>query len=181
MRFLLINPYCPISENPSPSLALAFLAGALEKAGIETRAVDFTVFPYNQKMLKSVLREFRPHMVGATSVTMTYDSAAQMIKDVKTIDKDILTVMGGPHVTFWAEGAMHSLPELDLIVLGEGEYTAIDLARETEKDRDWSKVKGIVYRHGSEVLRTGPREQIIDLDSLPMPARHLFPLGRYMA
>jgi len=73
---LLINPYCPISENPSPSLALAFLAGALEEAGIETRAVDFTVFPYSQRMLESVLREFRPHMVGATSVTMTYDSAA---------------------------------------------------------------------------------------------------------
>ena len=181
MRFLLINPYCPVSENPSPSLALAFLAGALEEAGIETKAVDFTVFPYSRKRLESVLREFRPHMVGATSVTMTYDSAAQMIKDVKMIDKDILTVMGGPHVTFWAEEAMRSLPELDLIVLGEGEHTAIDLARETEKDGHWSKVKGIVYRHGSEVLRTGPREQIVDLDSLPMPARHLFPLGRYRA
>ncbi len=56
MRFLLINPYCPISENPSPSLGLAFLAGALEGAGVETRVVDFTVFPYSKMMLESILR-----------------------------------------------------------------------------------------------------------------------------
>ena len=110
MRFLLINPYCPISENPSPSLGLAFLAGALEGAGIETRAVDFTVFPYSKRMLESVLREFQPNLVGVTSVTMTYNNAAQVIKEVKAIDHHILTVMGGPHVTFWAQEAMNSLP-----------------------------------------------------------------------
>ena len=105
MRFLLINPYCPISENPSPSLGLAFLAGALEEAGIETRVVDFTVFPFSKKILESVLRDFRPGLAGTTSVTMTYDSAAQIIQEVKALNSDILTVMGGPHVTFWAEGA----------------------------------------------------------------------------
>ena len=181
MRFLLINPYCPISENPSPSLGLAFLAGALEGAGVETRVVDYTVFPYSKLMLESVLRDFQPNLVGVTSVTMTYNSAAQVIQDVKAVDKHILTVMGGPHVTFWAHEAMNSLAELDFVVIGEGEHTAIDLVRETEKGGDWSKVKGIVYRQGSQVLSTGPREQIIDLDSLPMPARHLFPLGRYLA
>jgi anaerobic magnesium-protoporphyrin IX monomethyl ester cyclase len=181
MRFLLINPYCPISENPSPSLGLAFLAGALEGAGIETRAADFTVFPYSIMMLEKVLRDFQPNLVGITSVTMTYNSAAQVIKDVKAIDNRILTVMGGPHVTFWAQEAMNSLPDLDFVVIGEGEHTAIDLTREAEKGRDWSKVKGIVYRQGTQILSTGLREQVIDLDSLPMPARHLFPLGRYMA
>jgi anaerobic magnesium-protoporphyrin IX monomethyl ester cyclase len=181
MRFLLINPYCPISENPSPSLGLAFLAGALEGAGIETRVADFTVFPYSKMMLEAVLRDFNPNLVGVTSVTMTYNSAAQVIKDVKAIDSHILTVMGGPHVTFWAREAMDSLPELDLVVIGEGEHTAVDLIREAEKGGDWSKVKGIVYRQGTQILSTGLREQVIDLDSLPMPARHLFPLGRYLA
>lgn len=181
MRFLLINPYCPISENPSPSLGLAFLAGALEGAGVETRVVDFTVFPYSKMMLESVLREFQPNLVGVTSVTMTYNNAVQVIQDVKAIDSHILTVMGGPHVTFWAHEAMDSLPELDLVVIGEGEHTVIELTREAETDGEWSKVKGIVYRQGSQVLSTGPREQIVDLDSLPMPARHLFPLGRYLA
>jgi radical SAM superfamily enzyme YgiQ (UPF0313 family) len=181
MRFLLINPYCPISENPSPSLGLAFLAGALEGAGIETRVADFTVFPYSKNKLKSILEDFKPNWVGATSVTMTYNHAAQIIKDVKTIDNQILTVMGGPHVTFWSQEAMGQLPELDFVVLGEGERTTIELVRTAETARDWSRVKGLVYRQGAEIRQTGPREQVEDLDSLPMPARHLFPLGRYLA
>ena len=181
MRFLLINPLCPISENPSPSLGLAFLAGALEGAGIETRVVDFTVFPYSKMMLESVLEDFQPDLVGVTSVTMTYNHAAQIIQDVKAIDNHIVTVMGGPHVTFWAEEALNSLPELDMVVIGEGEQTAIDLAHEAGKGGDWSRVKGIVYRQGSQFHTTGKREQIIDLDSLPVPARQLFPLGRYLA
>ncbi len=181
MRFLLINPYCPISENPSPSLGLAFLAGALEGAGVETKVIDFTVFPYSRTMLESVLGDFQPDLVGATSVTMTYNNAAQVIKEVKAIDQQILTVMGGPHVTFWAHEAMNSLPELDFVVIGEGEHTAIELTREAGNGRDWSTVKGIVYRQGSQILNTGTREKVVDLDSLPMPARHLFPLGRYMA
>ena len=129
MRFLLINPYCPISENPSPSLGLAFLAGALEGAGIETRVADFTVFPYSKNKLESILEDFKPNWVGATSVTMTYNHAAQIIKDVKTIDNQILTVMGGPHVTFWSREAMSQLPELDFVVLGEGERTTIELVQ----------------------------------------------------
>ena len=35
MRVLLINPFYPVSETPSPPLGLAFLAAALEAAGIE--------------------------------------------------------------------------------------------------------------------------------------------------
>jgi anaerobic magnesium-protoporphyrin IX monomethyl ester cyclase len=181
MRFLLINPYCPIEENPSPPLGLSFLAGSLLEAGIEARALDFAVFPYDRDQLASALKEFQPPILGVTAVTMTYDSAAQVIRDAKTIDPGILTVMGGPHVTFLARETMERLPELDLIVLGEGEHAAVELTEEAGKDRNWSRVKGLVYRQGSTILTTGFREEVIALDSLPMPARHLFPLGRYRA
>ncbi len=46
MRCLLINPFYPLSENPSPPLGLAYLAAALEKAGVEVEILDFVVFPY---------------------------------------------------------------------------------------------------------------------------------------
>jgi anaerobic magnesium-protoporphyrin IX monomethyl ester cyclase len=181
MRVLLINPYCPIEENPSPPLGLSFLAGALLEAGVETRALDFAVFPYSRERLETTLKDFQPHMVGATAVTMTYDSAARIIREVKAIDPDILTVMGGPHVTFLAQETMKVLPELDLIVLGEGERTVVALAQEAEKEQNWGRIPGIVFRRGAEIRSTGPREEPIALDSLPMPARHLFPLGRYRA
>ncbi|HMK66276.1 MAG TPA: cobalamin B12-binding domain-containing protein, partial [Thermodesulfobacteriota bacterium] len=93
MRVLLINPYCPIDENPSPPLGLSFLAGVLLEAGVETRALDFAVFPYSRGQLESTIRDFKPDLVGATAVTMTYDSAARIIRDAKAIDPSLLTVM----------------------------------------------------------------------------------------
>jgi len=181
MRFLLVNPYYPISETPSPPLGLAFLAATLEEAGVEVKILDLVVFPYSKKMLQSVLNDFSPHMVGITCVTMTFDHAIQVIKDVKSIDPHILTVMGGPHATFCDRETLEAFPELDMIVLGEGEETIVELAREAEKGHEWTKIEGLVYRNGSEIVNTGFRRPIADVDSLPIPARHLIPLGRYRA
>lgn len=181
MRFLLVNPYYPISETPSPPLGLAFLGAALEQAGVEVRLLDLVVSPYNTEMLESVLREFTPHMVGATSVTMTFDNAIEVLKDVKRIDPDVLTVMGGPHVSFCARDTMTAFPCVDLIALGEGEETIVELAMEANGRLKWDSVKGIVYRSGSEIISTGLREFVPALDDLPVPARHLIPLGRYRA
>jgi radical SAM superfamily enzyme YgiQ (UPF0313 family) len=181
MRFLLINPFYPISETPSPPLGLAFLAASLEQAGVKVKILDLVVSPYSKRMLESVLEEFSPHFVGTTSVTMTFDNAIGVLRDVKSVDPNVLTVMGGPHVTFCAEDTMRTFPFLDLIALGEGEETIVDLIKEAEGKREWGKISGIVYRNGPEILSTGIREPVADVDSLPIPARHLLPLGRYRA
>ncbi|MBW1837119.1 MAG: cobalamin-dependent protein [Deltaproteobacteria bacterium] len=181
MRFLLVNPYYPVSETPSPPLGLAFLAAALEAAGAEVKLLDFVVFPYTKSSFEAVLKEFAPRFVGMTAVTMTFDHAIQIIQDVKQINADILTVMGGPHVTFCAKTTMEAFPELDFIVLGEGEATIVELAEASGKKCAWNKVKGIVYRDGADIVHTGIRKPVADLDSLPLPARHQVPLGRYRA
>jgi len=181
MRFLLINPYYPISETPSPPLGLAYLGAALEAAGVEVRMLDLVVFPYSKGMLESVLQAFSPQFVGITAVTMTFDHAAEVIKDVKGIDPSIRTVMGGPHVTFCAMETMHAVPELDFIALGEGEDAIVQLVHEAENGCQWHTVKGFVYRQGSEIHTTGFRDAILDVDTIPAPARSLIPLGRYRA
>jgi anaerobic magnesium-protoporphyrin IX monomethyl ester cyclase len=181
MRVLLINPFYPISETPSPPLGLAFLAAALEAAGVEVKILDLVVYPFDQAMLESLLKYFKPQMVGITAVTMTFDKAVNLIKEVKRINPEILTVMGGPHVTFCARKTLQDYPELDVIVLGEGEETVVELARVAAASLDRQTVKGIAFRNGSQIGLTAPREFIRDLDTLPPPARHLVPLGRYRA
>jgi len=179
MRVLLINPFYPISETPSPPLGLAFLAAALERAGVEVMILDLVVFPYSPDLLETVLNDFSPDLVGSTAVTMTFDHAVKVIQAVKALDPEIVTVMGGPHVTFCAEETLRAFPELDAVVLGEGEETVVDLAL-TPKNR-WVGVQGLVFRDGLQIVRTTPRPLVADLDTLPFPARHLLPLGRYRA
>lgn len=181
MRLLLVNPQYPLSETPSPPLGLAYLAAALEDAGVEVKVLDFVVFPYSKKGLEAELTNFKPNIVGVTSVTMNFDDAIEVVKDVKGIDPEILTIMGGAHVSFCAKETMEAFPELDFIALGEGEETIVELAMEAENGGNWRKVRGVVYREGPGLRSGGDREPLIDLDSLPLPARHLIPLGRYRA
>ncbi len=181
MRILLINPYYPISETPAPPLGLAYLGAALEAAGARVKILDYVVYPYTQTGLESVVKSFKPHIAGATAVTMTFDHASQVLKDLKAINPEILTVMGGPHVTFRARETLEEFPGLDVVVLGEGEKTLVDLMHTVDKSQDLSRVNGIAYRKGSEIRATAERKFIKNLDALPFPARHLLPLGRYRA
>jgi radical SAM superfamily enzyme YgiQ (UPF0313 family) len=181
MRVLLINPFYPISETPSPPLGLAYLAAVLEKAGVEVRVLDLVVYPYSDALLIDQLEDFRPGLVGLTAVTMTVDHALAIVRAAKRIAPEAMTVMGGPHVTFTARETLEVCPELDVVVLGEGEQTIVALNRALAGKKDLASVRGIVYRVGSQVHFTPRRGFIRDLDRLPMPARHLLPLGRYRA
>lgn len=182
MRCLLINPFYPLSENPSPPLGLAYLAAALEKAGVMVRVMDFVVFPFNLAWFKNEMEDFKPDMVGATSVTMTFNNAISIIQDVKRINQNCLTVMGGPHVSFCAEETLNAYPELDIVVLGEGEETIVEIVTEHGNgEKNWKNISGIVYRKADEIVSTGNRPNFTDVNSLETPARHLLALGRYRA
>ena len=181
MRVLLINPYYPLSETPSPPLGLAYLASALTETGVEVRILDLVVFPYNRSMLQNLIEDFNPQVAGITAVTMTLNNAIGVIEDIKRLDPEILTIMGGPHVTFCARETLNTCPQLDIIVLGEGERTIVELVRTANGGRAWAGVKGIAYRKDAEICITEKREPIEKLDDLPVPDRHLLPLGRYRA
>jgi radical SAM superfamily enzyme YgiQ (UPF0313 family) len=179
MRVLLINPFYPLSETPSPPLGLAYLASALSEAGVEVRILDLVVFPYSRSMLQTLLEDFNPQVAGTTAVTMTLDNALGVIEDIKHIAPDILTVMGGPHVSFCARETLNAYPQLDVIVLGEGERTIVELVRAANNGRAWAGVNGIAYRKGTGICFTEKRDPIENLDDLPAPDRRLLPLGRY--
>ena len=181
MRVLLINPFYPISETPSPPLGLAYLGAALEQAGARVKILDYVVRPYTSTGLESVVKSFKPHIAGATAVTMTFEHARRVLRDLKTIDPEILTVMGGPHVTFCARETLTDFPELDVVVRGEGEPTFVDLMHIIESAQSLDRVNGIAFRRGSDITTTPKQKFINNLDALPFPARHLLPLGRYRA
>ena len=181
MRVLLINPYYPISETPSPPLGLAYLAAVLSEAGIEVKVIDFVVFPHSRAVLQRELEQFQPRMVGLTAVSMTFNFAIEVVRDIKQMYPDMVTVMGGPHVSFCANETLLQFPELDIVVKGEGERTVVDLARAIESGLSWHGVEGIVFRSGADIHSTADRELIAELDTLPVPARHMLPLGRYRA
>ncbi|MDI6741101.1 MAG: radical SAM protein [Smithella sp.] len=181
MRIAIIAPPYPLEEMPSPPLGVTYVAAAFEAAGAEVEIFDYIVSSYTKENLKKQLDAFRPDVVGATSVTMNFYEAQQIIRDVKNYNPEIITMMGGPHVSFTSMDTLKQYPEIDLIVIGEGEDTIAELVPVMNQKNKWHNIRGIAYRNGDEIIITGKRDFIADIDSISLPARHLLPLSRYRA
>lgn len=181
LRILLISTAHPLDENPLPPLSLAYLAGALERDGFEVQILDFLVMRYRPEKVRQKLEEYRPQLVGVTCVTMNYPLATEMLKVCKEVDPDVVTVIGGPHVSFALEDTLLKSLWIDAVVIGEGDQTVVELARAVEGGGSIAGVAGIAYIEDGVVVRTEARPLIQDIDGLALPARNLIPLARYYA
>ncbi len=178
MRTLLINPPYPFSEIPILPMGLSYLASVLEHSDREVQVLDLLVSKYSKEKIKNKLEEYQPDIVGVTSVTLNYPIASEILKYTKSVDKDITTIIGGPHVTFAPVETLTEAPWIDLVVKGEGERTMLDIV----SGKKLANIDGLAYRDKADgIKQTRERSLIENLDELPTPATHLFPLSRYFA
>ncbi|UCG84521.1 MAG: cobalamin-dependent protein [Dehalococcoidia bacterium] len=177
MRTLLVNPPYAFSEIPILPMGISYIAGILEHYGHEVQILDLLVSRYSREKIVRKIEEYQPDIVGVTSVTMNYPIASEILKHCKSVDKDITTVIGGPHVTFSAVETLNEAPWIDIVVRGEGEQTILDILGGVKP----ADTKGIAYRSDGEIVITDGRSLIENLDEIPLPAKHLFPLSRYVA
>jgi anaerobic magnesium-protoporphyrin IX monomethyl ester cyclase len=181
MKVVLIAPPYPLEETPSAPLGLCYVASAFEKAGAQVRILDYIVCKYSPEKLFEELTAFNPDVIGITSVTMNFLIAASIIRDAKRFFPDAVAVMGGPHVSFDYADTLNAFPEIDLIVVGEGEQTIFELVPAIRNPETWKDIGGIAFRDKDGVVFTGKRDFIDDIDDLPLPSRHLLPMSRYLA
>jgi len=181
MRVAIIAAPYPLEEFPSPPLGISYVAAAFEKAGCDVRIFDYIISSYSREKLARQLADFQPDAVGAGSVTMNFYDAERILRDVKSINPEILTMMGGPHVSFTVEETLRTYPEIDLIFIGEADDTIVEFAPLILQKNKWSGVRGIAFRDRDEIVMNGRRDFIMDVDRIPLPARRLLPISRYRA
>ena len=177
----LVNPPAPsgaVGHLPFALLGLGYLGAVLEKNQYEVDVVDCQVLKLSFDEFRSELGKRQPDLVGITSTTLTYKSGLKIAKIAKEVYPNCLTVMGGPHVTFWDDKALQECPELDVVLRREGENTLLELVQKVEADKSFHDVLGITYRKKGKTVRNPDRPYIENLDELPFPARHLWPMER---
>lgn len=174
-----INTRLPGSLNRAqglyPPLGIAYVAAVLEKSGHEVRILDIPGLNLTIDEARKEISDYKADVAGVTCMTSTIRGsleAAQLAKDSGAI-----VVMGGPQLAVYPEETV-SYSFVDYGVVGEGEYVMRDLVAALESGGDVSKVRGIVYKSGGETHVNG-YGLVDDLDTLPLPARHLLPMERY--
>jgi len=179
IKIALIAPPYPLSEFPSPPLGICYVAAACEQAGATVKLLDYIISEYSSEKLKQALAEFQPDVVGSTSVTLNFPKTADILKEVKKIAPHVITLMGGPHVSFDYEDVLRSIPEIDIIVRGESEKTLMSLIPVIKDRSQWETIPGIAFYEKDMIVQTQDQTLIENLDELPLPARHLLNIPKY--
>ena len=170
-----------VSENSAPPLGLLCVAAALEEAGFSVAVYDFYQLGGKPRDVADLVARYQPRLIGISALTSSVHLSVAMCRHVRAVAPDVVTVIGGPHATAVPEDLL-SHPEVDFVVRGEGEQTAVELMRALRPGRDRSALSllpGLAFRDGRGVVLT-PERPPMDFDQLPLPARHLVPMERYL-
>ena len=178
MKVTLINPAQLDSKYKfmgvvAPPLGLAYMAAVLEENDIEVNIIDACALELS---LDDIAYELNPspEIIAITALTPTIGKALETANFAKKTCPDAMIVMGGYHPTFnYKEILDHEY--VDVVIMGEGENTLLDLAKTVETGGSLKDVKGLAF--GDIITTTRPL--IDDLDDLPLPARHLLPMESY--
>jgi len=165
-----------VQHPPFPPLGLGYLAAVLEKNGFEVDVIDCQASSFSYDDFKREISKRKPDIVGATASTRLYNSALQIIEIAKEAHPNCITMLGGPHVTFWNEKALQECTQLDIVVRREGEYTLLEIVQRIAAGKSYEDVIGITIRKGDGFQVNPDRPYIENLDELPFPARHLWDL-----
>ena len=182
MQVTLVNPPYPAGSHRHPPfipLGIGYLAAVLEKNGFDVNVIDCQALKLTLNQVRGELSKRRPDVVGLTSTTLTYNSAIKIIDVAKKTLPKCVTILGGSHVTFWDENALNECSSLDVVVRKEGEATLLELIQRIDAGKSYHDVVGITCRNNGKIIKNPDRPYLENLDELPYPAFHLFPIEQF--
>jgi len=163
-----------------PFLGVGYIAAVLEKAGHEVKVVDAHTEDLSVKETAERILESSPEVVGITATTNNRFPAIAIVRELKNQQPSLFIILGGPHFTLTAQDALEQVPEIDCIVRNEAEQTIDELMKAWPAVSKFKDILGLTYRGEQGIIQeTAERPFIHNLDDLPFPAWHLFPMEKY--
>lgn len=119
----------------------------------------------------SDLHQQKADVIGFSCYIWNIEETLKVINMLKKIDPELKIVLGGPEVSYDTKEWMEKYPEIDYIVMGEGEQTFKQLLTELETTINLQNVHGVAYRDPAGKIVITPQRNKLDLKELPSPFR----------
>jgi anaerobic magnesium-protoporphyrin IX monomethyl ester cyclase len=162
-----------------PPIGLMYVAAALEKAGFEVQMLDNYLMKKTAEEISQLILKTQPQIVGITCGSATYPKCIETAKVIKQVKPDCKIVVGGWHASYLPDSLLDN-PEVDYVVMGEGERAITELANAitsgTQKEAE--SIAGVACKRNGTNIKNQPIF-IENMDEIPYPARHLLPLELY--
>lgn len=160
--------------NTESSYALVCLAAVAEREGMDVRIIDAAAENLSVEQTVTEIREYKPDIAGISSTTAGIVASGKLAECLKELDKGIITIIGGCHVTSLPEETLAEFNSFDIAVIGEGELTFTEILRAIDETRAIpTTLPGTALRRKGHFSLNVRRPLIDDLDMLPLPAWRL--------
>ncbi len=177
-KVLMINPVVREEDVPRHiPYGIALLASIAMKEGHQVQVYDANAWRKGFDILEQVVMADDWDVIAIGGLTTTFRYIRKCCETIRTLRPDVKIVAGGGFITSMPKDMMKMIPQIDIGIIGEGFKTWPEvLQRIDEKNENWGKCLGIIFRNGEKPVLTDARPIIHDLDTLPWPAWELFPL-----
>jgi len=180
---LLINPSLAKISSTSffvMPLGLLSLAVYMRSHSYDVEVLDLNV----EKILLSVQERLEAKVFFLVGVSVMVagqlTQARDVLRIVKKYSQRILTLMGGAHTSQFPKEILNNCPEVDFVVLGEGEEQLLDIADFFYFPRpSKTKIDGIAYRKDKEIIIQSKQRYMPNINTLPTPAYDLMNFADY--
>jgi len=184
-RVFLLNPLSAVLSgfklpvqyimNTLPSLGICSLGAKVRQDKHTVALLDAAALGYSEEMCLDHILAWRPDVLGISTYTSNMAQVHSLLVRLKMKHKDLVVILGGPHVSALRENLKNPDDLYDFVVLGEGEQTLSELLACLENGRDCAAVPGLMMWSHQAWKRTADRSPLSDLDQLPLPAWDLLP------
>ena len=181
MDIVLFNPAprsgIQVQRRIELPLSLLCPAAALDRQGYRIKLIDeFANSNWRKELLETLAQ--KPICFGVTSMTGPQIlHALEGSRLAKERYPDVPVIWGGIHASLLPEQTLQN-PYPDIIVVGEGEETFLELVKALDSGSPLSNVPGICYKEDGKVRFTGVRP-FVNLDGQPPLPYHLIHMDRY--
>jgi radical SAM superfamily enzyme YgiQ (UPF0313 family) len=156
-----------------------YLASYLRNQGYrDITLIDARHERLSDKGIALRLKTLFPDVVGITGLSMEFAEVHRLAGLVKKINANCTVIVGGPYATSSPEHILKD-PNVDFVVMGEGERTAGKLMDVLENGKDFSVIEGLAYKKNQACVINPPQLPIEDLDTIPFPAWDLIDMEGY--
>jgi radical SAM superfamily enzyme YgiQ (UPF0313 family) len=179
MKVLLIYPYFleqriqaeDISVVP---IGLYYVATVLRDYYYEVEILNWHHMNNSADQIKAFLGEKSPDVIGFSILNGNRWGGIEIARIAKELDPKTTVVFGGAGATFLWEHFLTHFPEIDYVVIGEGEYAFLELMKciETKAHERIENLKAIAFRKDGRPVKANDCDLIPVPDELPIPAKY---------
>lgn len=160
---------------------IAYLASAIREAGHSVTIYNQDVHHYPNEHLTNYLDTIEKFDVVGVGVIGGYYQYKKLLEISRSINassrRPRYYILGGHGPTPEPEYFL-SKTGADIVVMGEGEETIVELLSRIDNRKSYSDVRGIAYVFNSRCI-INPRRPLLDVDTISWPAYDMFPIEYY--